>query len=121
MIKQGELFLVPFPFSDMSGKKVRPVLVISNNKYNASGEDIIVCGITKRTKYSVYSIEINSSDLKSGTLYSKSTIKIESVLKINQNLIIKKIGKLKDKTLQKVIKIVIGIFKNQEKNSDAVS
>ncbi len=121
MNEQGEIFLVPFPFSDMSGNKVRPVLVISNNKYNATGEDIIVCGITKRIKYSVYSIEINSSDLGSGTLYSKSTIKVENLLKIKRNLIIKKIGELKPEILEKVIKIVIGIFKSQGKNSDAVS
>jgi mRNA interferase MazF len=47
IIEQKEIYLVPFPFSDFSGKKVRPVLVLSNNKFNR-GEDIIVCAITSK-------------------------------------------------------------------------
>ena len=31
MIEQRDLLLMPFPFSDQSGRKVRPVIVISNN------------------------------------------------------------------------------------------
>ena len=48
MIKRGDIILVPFPFSDQSGQKVRPVLVVSNDHYNNSCDDLIVCGITSR-------------------------------------------------------------------------
>lgn len=48
--KQGEIVLVPFPYSDLSGSKRRPVLVVSNNLYNNSFLDIVVVAITSRTK-----------------------------------------------------------------------
>lgn len=31
--KQGEIVLVPFPYSDLSGSKRRPVLIVSNDAY----------------------------------------------------------------------------------------
>ena len=48
--KQGEIVLVPFPYSDLSGSKRRPVLVVSNNLYNNSFLDIVVVAITSRTE-----------------------------------------------------------------------
>ena len=33
-VKQRDIILIKFPFSDLSGAKVRPALVISNNQYN---------------------------------------------------------------------------------------
>ena len=46
MMEQRDLLLVPFPFSDQSGRKVRPVIVISNNDFNRHSEDAIVVGVT---------------------------------------------------------------------------
>ena len=44
--KQKEIVLVPFPYSDLSATKKRPVLIVSNNHYNNNFEDVIVCVIT---------------------------------------------------------------------------
>lgn len=44
MIEQRDLLLVPFPFSDQTGKKVRPVVVIIKNSFNSHSEDVIVVG-----------------------------------------------------------------------------
>lgn len=34
MFKQGDILLIPIPFTDLTANKKRPVLVISNNYYN---------------------------------------------------------------------------------------
>ena len=47
MFNFGKVILVPFPFTDLSGYKVRPAVVISNKN---SGEDIILAFISTNTK-----------------------------------------------------------------------
>jgi mRNA interferase MazF len=46
MYDQGEILLIPVPFSNLSSVKKRPVLVLSNNTHNSSSRDIIVIAIT---------------------------------------------------------------------------
>ena len=105
MINQRDILLVPFPFSDQSGKKVRPVLVLSNREYNNSSQDIIVCAITSNLKQNRYSIYIEQKNMESGILHQKSSIKVDTLLKINKNLAIKNIGTLNKATLQNAVKI----------------
>ena len=110
MIKQRDILLVPFPFSDQSGSKVRPVLVLSNDNYNKSGEDLIVCAITSNLKQTDYSILINSKNLEKGILYQKSSIKIDGILKINKSLVIKNIGTMNKSTFKEVVEIFNSVF-----------
>jgi mRNA interferase MazF len=41
MYKQGDILLVPIPFSDLTSSKKRPVLVLSNSEYNSQTEDML--------------------------------------------------------------------------------
>ena len=94
MIEKRHLLLVPFPFSDQTGRKVRPVIVISNNKYNSSSEDIIVVGVTSNLSKDKNTIELNTEDLEEGKLLTKCQVKVENILKLNKNIILKKLGKV---------------------------
>jgi len=62
MIEQRDLLLVPFPFSDQSGKKVRHVIVISNNEFNEQSEDIIVVGVTSNLSKNKYTVKLDNKD-----------------------------------------------------------
>ena len=47
MYKKGTLVLVPFPFTNLSGSKVRPAVVISDK---LKGDDIVVLFLTSKSK-----------------------------------------------------------------------
>ena len=64
MIEQRDLLLVPFPFSDQSGRKVRPVIVISNKEFNEHSEDILVVGVTSNISKEKYTIGLANNDLE---------------------------------------------------------
>ncbi len=48
--KQGDILLIPFPFTDQSSVKQRPAVVISAESYNQSHLDIILAPITSQIK-----------------------------------------------------------------------
>ena len=63
MYEQGEIVVAPFPFSDLSSIKQRPVLILSKNSDNKDFEDVITYGITSNLKNTKYSILIGNKDL----------------------------------------------------------
>ena len=110
MSNQGEIVIIPFPFTDFSSIKQRPALVISNNQYNARKEDIIVCGITSNPKNNAYSVDVTNSKLESGTILVPSKIKADKIYTIKQELIRKQIGKLNEVTFISVKKEVANLI-----------
>jgi len=106
MIEQRDLLLIPFPFSDQSGRKVRPVVVVSNNKFNEHSEDAIVVGVTSNITKDKYTVRIDNNDLENGKLLTNCVIKSENILKLDKHLIIKKIGKISVNKLNEVVTII---------------
>lgn len=110
-MKQADIILVPFPFSDQSGEKVRPALILSNDKFNKTSDDVIVCAITTTLKPTRYTLVIDKEDFKDGILYEKSAIKVETIVKINKEFVLKTIGTIKQITFSKVVDLLIGLAK----------
>ena len=109
MINQRDLLLVPFPFSDQSGRKVRPVIVISNNYFNEYSQDLIVVGVTSNIIKDKFTVNLTNKSLEEGKLLTNCCIKIENILKIDKELVVKKIGKINEVTLKNIINILIEI------------
>jgi mRNA interferase MazF len=110
MIEQRDLLLVPFPFSDQKGRKVRPVIVISNNEFNINSEDVLVVGVTSNISKDKYTIYLTNKDLDEGKLYTPCCIKAENILKINKDIILKKIGKIRGDKLDLIRKVILEII-----------
>ena len=100
--KQGEIVIVPFPFSDLSNIKQRPVLILSKNTNNDISEDIITCGITSNLKDTRHSILINNNDLIEGNIPIKSRIKIDKLFTLDKKIVKKKIARLNKNAFDKV-------------------
>ena len=111
MTEQGDIFLVPFPFSDQSGRKVRPIIILSNNEFNEHSQDIVVVGITSNISKDKYSLNLDNQDLQDGKLMTRCVIKVENILRLDKSLVIKKIGKIKEEKLDKIIKVINEIIR----------
>ena len=109
--EQKDIFLVPFPFSDLSKTKVRPVLVISKNNFNNHSDDVIVCAITSNVSKGNYTVLVNSENLESGTIDIDCAVKVENLAKLDKRIFIKKIGKLKDMSFNQVLQKFYSLVK----------
>lgn len=110
MIEQRNLLLVPFPFSDQSGKKVRPVIVISNNEFNRNSEDILVVGVTSNISKDKYTTTLTNKDLDEGKLSVECYIKSENILKIDKRIIMKNIGRIRKEKMGIIKNIILKII-----------
>ncbi len=90
MYNQREIVLVPFPYSNLSSSKRRPVLIISNNNYNKNYSDILVAVITSNLFKDDYSVELKNNDLEVGMLPESSIIKCHKLFTIDQSQVLKR-------------------------------
>jgi mRNA interferase MazF len=91
---QGDVVLVPFPFTDLSAIKQRPALVLSPERLNKGRPDLVVAAITSQIQDVISEDEIllSDSDLKTAGLPKPSIIKLGKIFTIHQGLIRKKLG-----------------------------
>jgi mRNA interferase MazF len=79
MPEQGDIVLIPIPFTDLSSQKRRPVIVISNNAYNQKKTDLVVVAMTSNPAPTEYSFNISSSDLEKGTLNRPGKVRVDKI------------------------------------------
>ena len=103
---RGDIVVIPFPFSDLSGNKRRPALVLTD----LPGEDIILCQITSKQSRNNYAVAINSSDFLAGSLPVDSNIRPARIFTADKSIIIRKAGTIKPAIATKVSKILIELL-----------
>jgi len=94
---RGDIVLVDFPYSDRTGSKVRPALVVQTDVLNRRTTDTIIAAISRSThRLSPYQllVDINTSDGAATGLRHNSTIQCENLLTIDQRHVLTTIGQL---------------------------
>ena len=109
MPNQKSIILVPFPFSDQTGNKIRPALILSNQQFNKQ-EDLIICALTSAIKERPYSLIITEKDTLNKQLKDRSQIRADTITRIKKSLIIKEIDILADASFEKVLQILNSMF-----------
>ncbi|MDP2006323.1 MAG: type II toxin-antitoxin system PemK/MazF family toxin [Rubrivivax sp.] len=89
----GELVLVPFPFTDQSGSKRRPAVVVSSRSYNTERRDIVIMAVTSRVRQPLAFGEALVSDWQAAGLIKASVFK-PVFTTIEQELVIRTLGTL---------------------------
>jgi hypothetical protein len=71
----GSVVLVPFPFTDQSGVKKRPAVVVSSNLYQADRRDLIILAITSQIRMPLSFGEALVADWRAAGLLKPSVFK----------------------------------------------
>ncbi len=103
---KGDIVVIPFPFSDLSGSKKRPALVLAN----LQGDDITLCQITSQQIKDKYAIAIEYNDFKTNKLTVPSNIRPNRIFTADKEIIIKKAASLNEAVVNNVIQKIITIL-----------
>lgn len=105
--QRGDIVLATLPFTDLSGSKTRPALVIQCDRNNHRLDDVIVAMIT-RTIHRVQSeptqllIDLATPDGAASGLLHTSVVKCEHVITLHGSLFTRIVGSLPANLMQQV-------------------
>ena len=103
----GDIVLVPFPFTDQSGAKKRPAVIVSGTAYNQARRDVVIMAITSQVKPSGTFGEVIVQDWQAASLLKPSAIK-PVFATIEQTLILKRLGQLSIRDQSALRKAITG-------------
>ena len=106
-MKKGDIVLIPFPFTDLTGNKTRPAIILIDSE-----ENVTVCFITSQLNYqNEFDIHIQPSPLNG--LKKPSIIRLSKLATIDKELVIGLLGELDNQYLELVNKTLIQLLKLQ--------
>lgn len=103
---KAQVVIIPFPFSDLSGIKRRPALVIAD----WGGDDVMLCQITSKLKSDGFEVNLASADFSSGILPVESNIRPNKIFTADKKTILSVAGSITDKKYQEVVKMVLQLI-----------
>jgi len=113
MYKQGDILMIPVPFTDLSSQKKRPVLVLSKSDYNTKADDLIVAAITSNVVMKAYTVLFTNKDMSDGELQIDSCIRADKMYTLSQDIVIKYFGAV-NKKISEQVKTKIAEIMNEE-------
>ena len=96
-VRRGDVVLVDYPFSDRTGSKVRPCLVVQADRLNQRLDDTIVVTITSRIAHAASEPaellidETSPAGRQTGLLFA-SAVQCQNILTVDCSFIRRRIG-----------------------------
>lgn len=103
-MKKGDIILIPFPFTDLSGIKNRPAIILVEGQY-----DITVSFITSQIKWKE-EFDVKVTPSPENGLKKTSLIRLSKIETIDKELVIGKLGEISDSKLIEINSSLIKIF-----------
>lgn len=103
-MKKGDIVLIPFPFSDLTGSKLRPAVVLISTEY-----DVTVCFITTQFQWNE-ELDIQLIPSSINGLKKLSLLRTSKFSTIDKELILGRIGSLENNYLHHLNRNLIEIL-----------
>jgi len=105
-VNSGDIVLVPFPFTDLSGSKNRPAIILYS-----SDNDVIISFLTTQLKWKgQFDIELNPTS--ENGLKRTSLIRLDKITTIDKTLVLGKLGSVTVDDRQVIQKNLNALFKS---------
>jgi mRNA interferase MazF len=115
-MRRGDVVLLDYPFSDASGSKVRPALVVQADDWNAKLNSTVVALITRNLQHvqepSQTLIDISTAEGKQSGLRANSAAVCTSLFTVHQRHVLHTIGNMPALLMQRIdacLKASLGI------------
>jgi mRNA interferase MazF len=103
-MKRGTIVLTPFPFTDLSGKKVRPGVIVSRS--DRPGGDVVLAFITSRQALKPLAtdlvIDSTHPDFVQTGLKGNATIKLDKLATVATSILHGELGELSAALVQEM-------------------
>ncbi len=103
---KGDVVVLPFPYTDFSGAKKRPAVVIATLK----GDNVILAQITTNQRNDEDLISLTRKDFASGLLSSDSFIMASLIFTADKSRIEYKAGKIKSEKIKEIQNKLVEVF-----------
>lgn len=104
---KGDVVVIPFPFSDLSGSKRRPALVIAD----WGGADVMLCQITSQTKADGLEIPLVQGDFETGGLPIASNIRPNKIFTADRRIVLRIAGRLNAMKHARVAEAIVALLR----------
>jgi mRNA interferase MazF len=94
--KEGEIIEVPFPYSDLSGFKTRPALILAVSKM-----DLTIAFFSTHLSWAAFEDIIFLADQENG-LHSTSLLRVSKIFSIHPGMVFRKLGEIGEDELHAV-------------------
>ena len=109
IFSKGDIVIIPVPFTDNKGYKLRPAVVISDDNVHKTG-DVLIVQITSKQKQDNLSISLTNNDVTEN-LPSKSYIRAHKIFVLEQRLIKGVVSQIKPSKYKELIQKINQIIK----------
>ncbi|HLB80630.1 MAG TPA: type II toxin-antitoxin system PemK/MazF family toxin [Dongiaceae bacterium] len=89
----GDIVLVPFPFTDQSGAKKRPAVVVSSDAYHKARSDLVIMAITGRVTSPGRFGDVEVQRWREAGLLKRSVVK-PIMTTVEKKLVLRRLGRL---------------------------
>lgn len=104
---KGDVVVIEYPFSDLSGTKRRPALILAR----VSPSDFLLCAITSKTQPKTKTIPLTNAHLSSGNLKSESNIRPGYLFTADGKTFKYCLGHIKNEKVEEVVDKIVKILK----------
>ena len=105
MLRLGDIVLLDFPYTNRTGSKVRPGLVVGINQRGIYDDLNVAFVTTEIDSYidNTFAVQITAADLAEGTLKQESVVRVDKVITVQSN-ICRKVASLNTTKLDEVLR-----------------